>query len=283
MSSISLIALIHGSDRPGLVARTASWIYERGGNIIHADQHRDDRKNIFFQRIEWTPGRNGIDVEAVEFPEFVRELGMDVSIARTDVRPRIALFVSKIPHCFMDFLLRWEIGEMPCELVGVVSNHETFRDEAEHRGLEFLHTPTQGVEKSEFEAAQRGFLKERNVDLVVMARYMQILSREFLEHCGCPVINIHHSFLPAFVGARPYHQAHERGVKLIGATAHYATPVLDDGPIIHQAVTPVSHRHGVDDLVRLGRDLEKSALAQAVRWHLQHRILSYDNKTVVFG
>ena len=216
------------------------------------------------------------------FPEFADLLGMDVNLARSDNRPRVALFVSKIPHCFLDFLTRYEIGELPCDIVGVISNHETFREEAERRGLPFLHIPVSKETKAEAEAAQVEWLKQQQVDLVVMARYMQVLSADFLDTCGCPVINIHHSFLPAFAGAKPYHQAYERGVKLIGATAHYATAVLDDGPIIHQAVSPVSHRHNVNDLVRLGRDLEKSALAQAVRWHLQHRVLAYDNKTVVF-
>ncbi len=282
MSPPSLIALLHGPDQAGLVARTSNWIYERGGNIVHADQHRDDEAGVFFQRIEWMPPAGQLERDEKAFPEFADLLGMEVSLARSDHRPRVVLFVSKIPHCFLDFLLRWEIGELPCELVGIVSNHETFRAEAERRGLPFLHTPITAATKAEAEAAHLEFLASKGAELIVMARYMQILTEPFLSHCGCPVINIHHSFLPAFAGARPYHQAHERGVKLIGATAHYATPVLDDGPIIHQAVSPVSHRHAVDDLVRLGRDLEKSVLAQAVRWHLHHRILAYGNKTVVF-
>jgi len=281
-STTHLVALLHGPDAPGLVARTSNWIYERGGNIVHADQHRDDRAGVFFQRIEWAPPEGQLERDAKAFPEFADLLGMQVKLARSDHRPRVALFVSKIPHCFLDFLLRWQIDELPCEIVGIVSNHETFREEAERRGLEFLHTPVTKDTKSTAEARQIEWLRERRTDLVVMARYMQVLSETFLQNCGCPVINIHHSFLPAFAGAKPYHQAHTRGVKLIGATAHYATPILDDGPIIHQAVAPVSHRHNVDDLVRLGRDLEKSVLAQAVRWHLQHRVLAYANKTVVF-
>lgn len=277
-----LIALLYGPDAPGLVARTSGWIYERGGSILHADQHRDDRAGVFFQRIEWAPPEGQLERDAKAFPEFADLLGMRVSLARSNDRPRVTLFVSKIPHCFLDFLLRWEIGELPCEIAGVISNHESFRNESERRGLPFLHTPVTKDNKAEAEADQVRWLREQKTELVVMARYMQVLSRDFLQQCGCPVINIHHSFLPAFAGAKPYHQAHERGVKLIGATAHYATAVLDDGPIIHQAVAPVSHRHNVEDLIRLGRDLEKGALAQAVRWHLQHRVLAYDNKTVVF-
>jgi formyltetrahydrofolate deformylase len=278
----SLIALLHGPDQPGLVAKTSSWIFERGGNILHADQHRDDRGNIFFQRIEWQPAVGQIEADAEAFPTFAESLGMEISLRRTDLAPRVVVMVSKIPHCFLDLLARWEIGEFDAELAGVLSNHDTFEAEAARRGLPFLLQSVRRDSKPEDEAKQLAWLADLKPDLVVMARYMQVLSAEFLERVGCPVINIHHSFLPAFAGARPYHQAHERGVKLIGATAHYATAVLDDGPIIHQAVTPVSHRHSVDDLVRLGRDLEKTALAQAVRWHLQHRILAYDNKTVVF-
>ncbi len=282
MSTPHLIALLHGPDQPGLVARTSGWIYERGGNIVHADQHRDESAGVFFQRIEWAPPAGQLERDEAAFAEFADLLGMRILIARSDRRPKVALFVSKIPHCFLDFLLRWEIGELPCEIVGVVSNHETFRPEAERRNLPFLHTPVAAGNKSEAEGLQLEWLAGHQVELIVMARYMQVLSSDFLARCSCPVINIHHSFLPAFAGARPYHQAHERGVKLIGATAHYATAILDDGPIIHQAVSPVGHRHDVDDLVRLGRDLEKSVLAQAVRWHLHHRILAYENKTVVF-
>tara|TARA_B110000037_G_scaffold220312_1_gene287702 strand:- start:763 stop:1614 length:852 start_codon:yes stop_codon:yes gene_type:complete len=283
MSAPHLIALLHGPDQAGLVARTSGWIYERGGNIVHAEQHRDDPAGIFFQRIEWAPPEGQLDRDELAFAEFCDLLGMSVSISRTDYRPRIALFVSKIPHCFLDFLLRWQIGELPCEIVGIVSNHEDFKGEADRHGIPFLHIPVSKETKAEAEKAQLEWIAANQIDLIVMARYMQVLSAAFLDQCGAPVINIHHSFLPAFAGAKPYHQAHERGVKLIGATAHYATAVLDEGPIIHQAVTPVSHRHNISDLVRLGRDLEKSALAQAVRWHLHHRVLAYQNKTVVFA
>ena len=196
--------------------------------------------------------------------------------------PRVALFVSKIEHCFVDFLARWKMAEFPCELACVISNHPDLSSVSEFYGVPFHHIPVDRDTRREAEQQQLSLLANYSIDLVVMTRYMQILSAGFLESCGCPVINIHHSFLPAFAGARPYHQAHSRGVKLIGATAHYATAILDDGPIIQQDVSPVNHRHDVRDLIRKGRDLEKSVLAQAVRWHLENRVLVYGNKTVVF-
>ncbi|MEY3000726.1 MAG: Formyltetrahydrofolate deformylase [Verrucomicrobiota bacterium] len=276
-----LVGLLHGPDQPGLVARTANWIYERGGNILHADQHRDDESGIFFQRIEWCPlvdsGR-----EAADFTAFVEAMGMAVRVSDCERLPRVAIFVSKIEHCYLDLLARWQMGEFPGQLSLVVSNHETLRGVTDYHELPFHHVPVSPLSKADSERRQIELLRANRIDLVVMARYMQVLSGDFLDQCGCPVINIHHSFLPAFAGARPYHQAHSRGVKLIGATAHYATAVLDDGPIIQQGVSPVNHRHSVSDLVRRGRDLEKTVLAQAVRWHLEHRVLIYGNKTVVF-
>ncbi len=276
-----MIALLHGPDQPGLVARTANWIYSHGGNILHADQHRDDEAGVFFQRIEWVPA-SAPDGESAEFTAFVEDLGMKVSVARSDQAARVALFVSKIEHCFVDFLARWKMGEFACSIDCVISNHPDLEPITTYYGVPFHHVPVGKGAKGRAEDAQMSLLSDYKIDLVVMARYMQVLSGRFLGECGCPVINIHHSFLPAFAGARPYHQAHSRGVKLIGATAHYATAVLDDGPIIQQDVSPVNHRHSVRDLVRKGRDLEKSVLAQAVRWHLEHRVLVYGNKTVVF-
>jgi formyltetrahydrofolate deformylase len=280
-ASPTLVALLHGPDQPGLVARTANWIYERGGNILHADQHRDDEAGIFFQRIEWEPADSS-ESDSREFAAFVRDLGMAVTVSRSDEQVCVALFVSKIEHCFVDFLARWKMGDFPCELVCVISNHPDLAPITEYYGVPFHHIPVGKENKTKAESRQVSLLRDYKVDLVVMARYMQVLSAEFLDGCGCPVINIHHSFLPAFAGAKPYHQAHARGVKIIGATAHYATAVLDEGPIIQQDVSPVNHRHSVRDLVRKGRDLEKSVLAQAVRWHLEHRVLVYGNKTVVF-
>ena len=286
----TLVALLHGPDQPGLVARVAGWIFARGGNILHADQHRDREAGIFFQRVEWVPalakagGRRPVVVEKAmrEFRAFGSSLGMRVAIAHSTRRPRVAVFVSRADHCFHDLALRWKAGEFPAELVVVVSNHPELAETARSYGLPFHHIPVHAEAKADAETRQLALLRRRKIDLVVLARYMQVLSPEFLADFGRPVINIHHSFLPAFAGGRPYHQAHARGVKLIGATAHYATADLDEGPIIHQDVTRVTHRQDVDDLVRMGRDLEKRVLAQAVRWQLEHRVLAYGNKTVVF-
>jgi formyltetrahydrofolate deformylase len=285
MSSLAtLVALLHGPDQPGLVARVSGWIFARGGNILHADQHHDREAGIFFQRVEWTPtGAQGVaERDAMDFEAFAKSLGMQVRVAVTSHRPRVAIFVSKADHCFHDLILRWKAGDFPCEIVAIAGNHADLAGAAAGYGLPFHHLPVTAETKVAAEARQLALLREVRADLVILARYMQVLSGEFLDRCGVPVINIHHSFLPAFAGGRPYHQAHARGVKLIGATAHYATRDLDEGPIINQDVARVTHRHGVEDLVRKGRDLEKTVLAQAERWHLESRVLVYGNKTVVF-
>ncbi|HVU23745.1 MAG TPA: formyltetrahydrofolate deformylase [Opitutus sp.] len=278
----TLIALLHGPDQTGLVARVAGWIFERGGNIVHADQHRDMEAGVFFQRIEWIPANGDAPADAAGFRAFAASLGMNAQLSSTAQRSRVAVFVSKADHCFHDLALRWRAGEFAGDLVTVISNHADLADAARGYGLPFHHVPLTAATKPAAEAKQLELLREARIDLVVLARYMQVLSADFLGQIGRPVINIHHSFLPAFAGGKPYHQAHARGVKLIGATAHYATADLDEGPIIHQDVTRVTHRHGVEDLIRLGRDLEKRVLAQAVRWHLASRVLAYGNKTVVF-
>jgi formyltetrahydrofolate deformylase len=207
---------------------------------------------------------------------------MAARVASSADRPRVAVFVSRADHCFHDLVLRWKAGEFACELAAVVSNHSDLAGAARGYGLAFHHLPVAAATRTADEARQLALLQTLGLGLIVLARYMQVLSADFLATFGGPVINIHHSFLPAFAGGRPYHQAAARGVKLIGATAHYATAVLDDGPIIQQDVARVTHRHGVEDLVRKGRDLEKTVLAQAVRWHLEHRVLVYGHKTVVF-
>jgi formyltetrahydrofolate deformylase len=280
----TLVALLHGPDQPGLVARVSGWIFARGGNILHADQHRDMEAGIFFQRVEWVPmgAAGAAEREAEDCKVFAASLGMQVTVAVSGRRPRVALFVSKADHCFHDLVLRWKAGEYACDIAAVVGNHADLEPAARGYGLEFHHIPVTAATKAAAEAEQLALLRTLGVELVVLARYMQVLSAEFLGQFGGPVINIHHSFLPAFAGGRPYHQAHARGVKLIGATAHFATRDLDEGPIIHQDVARVTHRHGVEDLVRKGRDLEKMVLAQAVRWHLESRVLVYANKTVVF-
>jgi len=277
-----LVALLHGPDQPGLVARVAGWIFERGGNILNADQHRDMESGVFFQRVEWTTVRGADSDETDAFYDFAVLIGMRARVTSSLHRPRVAIFVSKFDHCFHDLVLRWKSGDYECDLVAIVSNHRDLEEAARSYGVPFHLIPISAGTKAESEAAQLELLSALDVELVILARYMQVLSEDFLKKFARPVINIHHSFLPAFAGGKPYHQAAARGVKLIGATAHYATAVLDDGPIIQQDVTRVTHRHGVEELVRKGRDLEKIVLAQAVRWHLESRILVYGNKTVVF-
>lgn len=281
-SPATLVALLHGPDQPGLVAKTAGWIYARQGNILHADQHRDMEAGEFFQRIEWVPASADTPAAIQEFQGFAASLNMKARVASSAHRARGAIFVSRADHCFHDLLLRGRAGEFAGDFTCVISNHEDLAGAARHYGLAFHHVPVTAETKAASEVRQLAILREAGVEFVVLARYMQVLSADFLAQFGRPVINIHHSFLPAFAGGRPYHQAYERGVKLIGATAHYATAVLDDGPIIQQDVARVTHRHSVEDLIRKGRDLEKSVLAQAVSWHLENRILVYGNKTVVF-
>ncbi|MEQ9823502.1 MAG: formyltetrahydrofolate deformylase [Puniceicoccaceae bacterium] len=281
-SQDSIIALLHGPDQPGLVAKVSNWIWERQGNILHADQHRDSSLEIFFQRVEWIPRTALLDAEIREFREFASELQMQSRVVASSQRSKVAMLVSRYDHCFHDLILRWKAGEFNGDICCVISNHEHLRSAAEAYGLPFHCVPVTRADKQAAEAEQLELLARYGADLIIMARYMQVLSSGFLASWQRPVINVHHSFLPAFAGAKPYHQAHSRGVKLIGATAHYATADLDEGPIITQAVTAVNHRHTVEDLVRKGRDLEKVVLSQAMRFHLQQRILCYGNKTVVF-
>lgn len=278
-----LVALLSGPDQKGIVSKVSGWIFNNGGNIIHADQHRDAEAGIFFQRVEWSVDEDkSLSAVAAEFRSFGRSIGMRTDVAISGEIPKIALFVSKFDHCFHDLILRWKAGEFSCEIALIVSNHQDLQEVSQSYGVPFHHIPVTKGEKARAEAAQLALLNQNGIELVVLARYMQVLSSSFLDGFGKPVINIHHSFLPAFAGARPYHQAHSKGVKIIGATAHYVTPELDQGPIIHQDVARVTHRNSVQDLVRKGRDLEKMTLSQAVAWHLEHRILVYGNKTVVF-
>jgi formyltetrahydrofolate deformylase len=289
-SAPTLVALLHGPDQPGLVARVAGWIFQREGNILHADQHRDMEAGEFFQRIEWVPAAAGLEAgesspgeHAVrELRAYAASLGMTARVASSSRRAKGAIFVSREAHCFHDLALRWQAGEFSGDFACVISNHADLAATARHYGLPFHHVPVTAATKPQAEARQLEILAAAGVEFVVLARYMQVLSAEFLARFGQPVINIHHSFLPSFAGGRPYHQAHARGVKLIGATAHYATATLDEGPIIQQDVVRVTHRHSVEDLIRKGRDLEKMVLAQALRWHLENRVLVYGNKTVVF-
>jgi formyltetrahydrofolate deformylase len=276
--------LMQCPDRKGLVYRIAEFLYRNEGNILHDDQHTDLEAGLFFSRVEWDLAGFKLSREEIgdAFAPIAREHGMEWELRFSDERPRIALFVSKLDHCLVDLLHRWSIGELHGEIVAVVSNHPDLRAQAESRGLPFHVFPITAETKREQEDRELQLLAELRVDLVVLARYMQVVTERFVERHPNRVINIHHSFLPAFVGANPYARAHERGVKLIGATSHYVTPALDQGPIIEQDVVRVSHRDSVADLVRKGRDLERIVLARGVRLHLERRVLAYGNKTVVF-
>jgi formyltetrahydrofolate deformylase len=285
LENLSIVALLHGPDRPGLVARGAGWVFEHGGNILHADQHRDEEENVFFQRVEWAQPGEALEVRKIA-ANFVamaeRELGMNCRIAVSSERARVGVMVSKISHCLQDLAFRFRRGEMRGDLVCVVSNHLDLRGFCESMELPFHYIEMVMEGKEKGEERQLALFREHHINLIILARYMQILSKRFLEVAEVPIINIHHSFLPAFAGSRPYHQAYSRGVKIIGATAHYVTAELDQGPIIAQDIARISHRNTVDDLIRKGRDLEQIVLAQAIRWHLEHRVLVYKNKTVVF-
>jgi len=297
------VLLIDCPDRKGLIARVAGLLYDRGANILHADQHQDHELGLFFMRVEWalnsgvqesagTEESAGATAEAWDrfdldgfkaaFAPLASELEMRWSLVVTARRPRVALFCSHYLHCMADLLHRWKSGELDCEIPLIVSNHRAVEPLADFYGIPFAHIPVTAATRTEAETRQIELLAHHQVELVVLARYMQILSPRFVARYPASIINVHHSFLPAFTGARPYHAAHARGVKLIGATSHYVTEVLDDGPIIEQDVARISHRDQVEDLVARGRDLERMVLSRAVRWHLERRILCYGNKTVVF-
>ncbi len=276
--------LVSCPDRRGLVAALAQLLYGHGANILDADQHTDPVAGQFFQRIRFDLSEIHTDRATLEgaVREVAERFGMSWRLAYGDRLKRVALFVSRFDHCLYDLLLRHQAGELPCEIRLVVSNHPDLKHVADQFGVAFHVLPITRENKAQQERRELELLEAEGIDLVVLARYMQILSDDFTSRWPARIINIHHSFLPAFVGGKPYHQAYERGVKLIGATAHYATPELDEGPIIEQDVVRCSHRDAVADLVRKGRDREKLVLARAVRWHLNDRVLVYGNKTVVF-
>ena len=276
------ILLITCPDRKGLVARVSGMLYEHGANIVHADQHQDHEAGLFFMRVEWALEDFGVADFRTQFTRTADELNMTWRLEVSTEEPRVAIFVSQQLHCLADLLYRHQAEELACSIPCIVSNHEAGRPLAEFYGIPFHCLPVKTGGKEDAEARQQALLAEHKIDLIVLARYMQILSPAFVARYPNRIINVHHSFLPAFVGARPYHAAFHRGVKLIGATSHYVTEVLDDGPIIEQDVVRISHRDEVADLVEKGRDLERIVLSRAVRWHLEHRVLSYGNKTVVF-
>ncbi len=281
---MSAILLIHCPDRKGLVASVADFLYRHNANILHADQHQDAESGLFFMRVEWDLSDFELDDAQfrIRFEPLAERMQLLWRLEQTTNRPRMAILVSQYDHCLADLLYRYQSGELPCVIPCIISNHTRARPLAEFYGIPFTHIPVAAGDKAEAERRQLELLEAHDVDVVVLARYMQILSPSFVARYPQRIINVHHSFLPAFSGARPYHRAFERGVKLIGATSHYVTDVLDDGPIIEQDVVRISHRDQLPDLVQKGRDLEKLVLSRAVRWHLDHRVLVYANKTVVF-
>jgi formyltetrahydrofolate deformylase len=289
----SAVLLIDCPDRKGLVARVSGLLYEHGANILHADQHQDHELGLFFMRVEWSldlpadagnraPGKFDLEAFKADFAPIAAELAMRWTLTASARKPRVALFCSQYLHCVADLLYRWRAGELDCEIAIIISNHPDVELMAAFYGILFVHIPVAAATRAQGEAYQLELLAKYDVDLIVLARYMQILSADFVAQYPAAIINVHHSFLPAFTGARPYHAAHARGVKLIGATSHYVTEVLDDGPIIEQDVARISHRDQVEDLVARGRDLERMVLSRAVKWHLDRRILCYGNKTVIF-
>ena len=278
-----LVLTLSCADRPGITARVTSFLFERGGNILEAQQFNDRSSDAFFMRVEFDPGEASREMIRTEFAPIAAEHAMDWELALRDRPRRVLIMVSKFDHCLADLLYRWRIGELPMEPVAIISNHPRAAIEHTHLGgIPFHHLPVTSGEKSAQEAKVRAIAEESGAELVVLARYMQILSDEQAAHFSGRCINIHHSFLPGFKGAKPYHQAFERGVKMIGASAHYVTADLDEGPIIHQDVEPISHADTPDQLVRKGRDIESRVLAEAVRLHLEDRVLLNGQRTVVF-
>lgn len=277
--------LVSCRDRTGLIAALSEFVFRNGGNIIDADQHAEHETGLFFMRLVWDVDGFLLDrgQTSRELAELARRFDLSYELTYSDHRPRVAVFASKAPHCLYDLLLSHQLGELNGDLCMVVSNHQDVGAVAGHFGVPFHHIPVDSKNKPAAEAAQQKLLVAERIDLIVLARYMQILSPEFVSAWPARVINIHHSFLPAFVGARPYHQAKVRGVKVIGATAHYVTSDLDQGPIIDQDVCRVSHRDEVDDLSQKGRELERQVLTRAVRAHLDRRVLVSGNRTIVFG
>jgi len=285
----SAILLISCPDQKGEVATIADFVYRHGGNILHADEHADEESGLFLMRVEFDPKDFDIDLTERDLAEFTKHFSpiaekfqMNWRLAQSANRPRMIILVSKYDHCLVDLLYRQQSGELACEIPLVISNHPDNQAIADFYKIPYAVISITKDNKQQAEQQIHTLIEQHQADFLVLARYMQILSNDFVNRYPQRIINIHHSFLPAFIGARPYHQAFERGVKLIGATSHYVTEVLDDGPIIEQDVVRVSHCDTVDDLIRKGRDLEKVVLSRAVRWHVENRILLYGNKTVVF-
>ena len=278
------IILVNCPDRKGLVATVAEFVFRHSGNILHTDEHTDEESKRFLMRLEFDPSGLdiGLDEFAASFAPVAENVGMTWRLARSDQRPKMAILVSKYDHCLVDLLHRHRSGELRGDIPLIISNHPDTKPIADFYGIPFFVVNVTKDTKVEAEQKQIALIRDHDCDFVVLARYMQVLSNDFVATFPHRIINIHHSFLPAFIGAKPYHQAFERGVKLIGATSHYVTAVLDDGSIIEQDVVRISHRNSVEDLIQKGRDLEKVVLSRAVRWHVENRVLLYGNKTVVF-
>jgi formyltetrahydrofolate deformylase len=281
----SAILLVSCPDRKGVVASIADFIFRHNANILSNDEHADEESNLFLTRVEFD--LDGLSFDFSEFTErfspMARDYKMDWRVARSAERHRLAILVSKYDHCLQDLLYRHQSGELQCDIPLIISNHPDNQRIADFYRIPYFVIPVTKENKEQAEARQLELIRQHQCNLVVLARYMQVLSKEFIATLGSRnIINIHHSFLPAFVGSKPYHQAFQRGVKLIGATSHYVTQVLDDGPIIEQDVVRIYHRDSIEDLIQKGRDIEKVVLSRAVRWHVENRILLYGNKTVVF-
>jgi len=285
----SAILLVSCPDAKGEVATIADFVYRHNGNILHADEHADEESGLFLMRVEFDPKDFDIDLTDRDLADFSRhffpiaeKFQMNWRLAQSSHRQRMIILVSKYDHCLVDLLYRHQSGELACEIPLIISNHPDNQPIADSHKIPYTVVAISKDKKRQAEQQIQSLIADYKADFMVLARYMQILSNDFVNRYPQRIINIHHSFLPAFIGARPYHQAFERGVKLIGATSHYVTEVLDDGPIIEQDVVRVSHRDTVEDLIRKGRDLEKVVLSRAVRWHVENRVLLYGNKTVVF-
>lgn len=286
MKDSRAIILIFSPDQPGLVAAVTDFINVNGGNIVGLEQHVDRQENVFFMRIEWDITTFIIPKEKIgEYFQtmYANKYNMTFRLYFNDYIPKMAVFVSKMSHCLFDILARYTAGEWAVQIPLIVSNHDDLRWVADKFGIEYHVLKVNKENKEIIEAEQLALLKEKNIDFIVLARYMQILSDRFIQAYPNKIINIHHSFLPAFVGAKPYHAAYERGVKIIGATGHYVTTELDAGPIIEQDITRITHRDSVYDLVRKGQDLEKIVLSHAIEYHINRRVLVYRNKTILFS
>jgi formyltetrahydrofolate deformylase len=281
----SAILLISCPDQQGIVCAVTDFLLRHKGNVIDLEQHTDTEEAVFFMRVEWE--LDGFDLPRDQIRENFSQIAerhqMKYELHFSDYRPRMAIFVSKFSHCIHDLLARWHADEYNAAIPLIISNHPDLEPLAKMYGIDYVLIEVDPSNKAEQEAQTLALLQEHHIDLIVLARYMQILSDDFCAHFPNQIINIHHSFLPAFVGAKPYHSAHRRGVKIVGATSHYVTSDLDEGPIIEQEVMRVSHKDSVESLIRKGRDLEKIVLARAVWAHLQNKVLAYKNRTVVFN